>query len=311
MLRLFLVMIVIILALFAYYASEKEPTVKIPVRRITSDNAFTTFTDAASLIAEKEHLSGLNLNLANTRTKESLISKNRHALTKVREGMLLNYEEPPIRSYYDDMSYFSGFRSLYYLLIAEGDVHKDNSRIRQAAYCYLDALKFGNMINNGANLHGFIIGLDMQRSAQSKLLDLYINKNFYGGNKELAMMIRCSENSNTIVNALEEEKWMRVSSVLEVFNEEKNWRLTQAENADSINESIKWLTCNKNKYLNRYIHEMDRTVQRVKQPYSNDSISTPTGLHKELFVDDINEIWLKVNLLDTQKGARKNNCPIC
>ncbi|HVF09692.1 MAG TPA: hypothetical protein VNA16_02765, partial [Abditibacteriaceae bacterium] len=206
--------------------------------------------------------------------KESLLQQNAGALQTLRRGLTYPYREPPARSFLATFPHYASYRQLICLLILEGQVKAGRGNWNGAAYCYLDAIRFGTDVARGATNIGREMGLGHQSSGQRHLWGTVNHLTAAQARAAARRLEKIMKNDVPLSATLQEEKWMRQTALLEIFHD-TDWRnkllafynmenMQSGQGAQSANLHL-WFV-GKRTVMRNYSKLMDESIAAARRP---------------------------------------------
>lgn len=199
-----------------------DPWEDIPKPKMPSPNAFDYYTRAGKMLVNIKAINEVRRSLKNPLDnytgKVAILKPNVKALSMLRKGFAYEYLQPPSRSYKDDFSYYSQYRSLACLLIAEAQVKEKQGDWNGALSSCLDAIKFGVDTPHGAQLIGVLVGLTSQAIPRPECWHIYQHLTTNQLKCALQRLNAILANQITYAEVLTEDKWCQKASLLDIID---------------------------------------------------------------------------------------------
>jgi hypothetical protein len=154
----------------------------------------------------------------------ALVSRNRPALSRLRQGLARPCRRPPLSHLSHGFSELDGFRQLALLLVAEGRLAEREGRTADAARSYLDCLRLGIEEGRGGGLMQGDFSLLIQRLGMKSLQEVTARLDGAVAAAAAAEMTRLDAAAPTLADALVVERDDLTLAMLQALQDPHGWR---------------------------------------------------------------------------------------
>lgn len=147
-------------------AQSTSAVPSVPAGAATSAlNGFDKLFEAVERLSTADKISSDFEKLSNSETiqqKRNVVSRNKRALSALREALQLNVQHPPVRTADDDFGNYDGFRALASVLDDESAMRLLDSNWEGAIGSKLDCIELGVLMTRGGPLRAALAGRDIE-----------------------------------------------------------------------------------------------------------------------------------------------------
>lgn len=203
------------------------------------------------------------------------VAANRRMVTDSRKALKLECQAPPILSYRQLLPELDRFRDLARAYVTEGKLAEREGRLKEAADCYLDALRLGERISHGGALIHGLVSVFVTSMGNQRLFNLADRLDADTAAACARELQRIEARSGTVADAMANERDGGLRSMAEMLRQMHTWRdfvgtigggTSNGPFGDAVT-GVKFAFTPRRQVLEHYRDYMDQIVARSKQPY--------------------------------------------
>ena len=307
-----LAVILVISLLFWWTSAQQMPAITIPKPVMPNPNAFDTFNDAAALQLDAGKV-GYAISTKHSgqvkddrdytwEEKQKLLAENAPVLALLREGLLQEYRNPPLRSMNTLFPYYAKDRSMARLLALDSSVKAHRGDYSGAVRSSMDAMDLGAQVPHGSTLIGGLVGVACSAIGRRPLWQFADKLSAEEARAAAQRIERIRTKWVPFSETMLEEKWATQASMLEMMRS-PNAIGAAAQSMGGpapaivnspLASNLLFLVYSKRRIMNDYTTYVDGEIARAKQPYgSTKPTPVPNNPIVQIFVPVYDQASLK------------------
>jgi hypothetical protein len=269
-----------ILAVFSWvwwHTVNHTPVASVPPVSMPAHNAYESYMAASRAVVNSGALNNMRFSaqlmrgrwvLRPLRDRERLLDQNRRALTTLREGLQLEYRQPPLRTV-DDFTTVYRFQNLPRLLALDMSVRAEHGDWEGSASALLDQIAFSESLMRGAGADTVLSAARYRGLALPGTADPIEHLNSEQLRSVANRLEKIVSRRIPFCDILSEEKWSQLSMRDQLLSR-PNWRDALANNNMTGNTTLarfsqlrtqaRWLAVDKRRVLLDYSRYMDNCI---------------------------------------------------
>ncbi len=267
-----------LLAVWWRLASD-VPVVTIPNPVMPNPNAFDFYVAAGNAVNTMQ-IDDINASKPRVqmtlKQKAAAVQRNAAAIQSLHQGFAYEYCNPPVRSFYLPLPYFTASRKIARVLAAQSRVRAEQGDWAGAADSALDAIRLGEDIPRGGSMMADLVGIACQSIGQRPLWKTVEHLNATQGRAAARRLEAIVERHFPYAETIQEEKWFGQAGFQEMFRtvnvrnalaKAKDVTGSDAPASESYSTAL-YLLYGKKRILQNYTETMDATAAQARQPYA-------------------------------------------
>ena len=259
-----------------WHTTHENPRITIPSPVMPTPNAFDFYVKAGNaVVGERQLWEAFDTRPATRYSliqEKAVILQNANVFVALHRGFAYRYQNPPIRSMWEETPYYSKFRSAAQLLGLQGQVRSEEGDWSGATESYLDAVRLGEDIPRGSPLIGTQVGHNCRSYGIRPMWGVVDHLNAAQSRATIARLASIMDRHVPLTASIQEEKWLGQAELMQLFDSTSKPGVAKGDSESHLAEATVanaiFLFASKKRIMRDYTTYMDQNSQQARRPYS-------------------------------------------